>query len=39
KEKAAEYLRERPELMEEIRAKVLERAGEVVLAASEEEGE
>jgi len=39
KEKAAEYLRERPELLEEIRAKVLERAGEVVLSAGEEEGE
>ncbi|WP_038055705.1 recombinase RecA [Thermus amyloliquefaciens] len=36
KEKAAEYLRERPELLEEIRAKVLERAHEVVLAGSEE---
>lgn len=39
KEKAAEALRERPELLEEIRAKVLERAGEVVLAAGEDEGE
>jgi recombination protein RecA len=39
KEKAAEYLRERPELLEEIRAKVLERADQVVLAAGEEEGE
>ena len=39
KEKAAEALRERPELLEEIRTKVLERAGEVVLAAGEDEGE
>ena len=39
KEKAAEALRARPELLEEIRTKVLERAGEVVLAAGEDEGE
>ena len=39
KEKAAEALRERPELLEELRTKVLERAGEGVLAAGEDEGE
>ena len=39
KEKAAEALRERPELLEEIRAKVLERSDQVVLAAGEDEGE
>ena len=38
KEKAAEFLKERPDLVEEIRARVLERASQVVLAASDEEG-
>ncbi len=38
KEKAADFLKERPDLVEEIRARVLERASQVVLAASDEEG-
>ncbi|MGQ9511174.1 MAG: recombinase RecA [Thermaceae bacterium] len=37
REKAAEFLKERPELVEEIRGQVLERAGQVVLAMGEAE--
>ena len=37
KEKAADFLKERPDLVEEIRARVLERANQVVLSTSEEE--
>ncbi len=39
KEKAAEYLKERPELMEEIRARVLERADALSLIGGSEEEE
>lgn len=37
KEKAADFLKERPDLAEEIRARVLEQASQVVLSASDEE--
>lgn len=37
KERAADFLKERPDLVEEIRARVLERASQVVLSASDEE--
>ncbi|MGQ9691952.1 MAG: recombinase RecA [Thermaceae bacterium] len=39
REKAAEFLKERPGLVEEIRGQVLERAGQVVLAMGEAEEE